>query len=304
MTVWLGPRCWREVRCDSPSLPRTAASHSSCYHRCPCPTYPSHALCFQSLLGPEDCQGSLLIPDLNIQPYEATYQLLTAPDVPLHPLTIDQINSSRLVHTSVDKITPPAQPTSTPASETPDKNGSSSDVVEGTGDTQTEITGATGTNTPAEKEDDHQDEDGEGDGEGEGGEPDSNEKSIANTRPPQPADGIPKVDELVNMFKAALPGGRGLTSAYGSALPSLDLASGLNPSLASSSAVAAGAEPGNVDGGSRPSEVRVQTFGSRGGLEPLDGSGEGGDEPGYTCYTPLFKLTLGESDFLPVAPKY
>lgn len=88
--------------------------------------------------------------------------------------------------------------------------------------------------------------------------PDSNEKSTANTRPPEEADGILPITELTKMLSETVPGGA--KSAYG-----------LSPWVTNGS----------------------ETFGSRGGfghLKPRDGK----DEPAYTCFTPLFNLTLGE----------
>lgn len=104
------------------------------------------------------------------------------------------------------------------------------------------------------------DKDDEGEGEGEL--PDHDERSIAKTRPPTQSDGIIELEELVRMMREEIPGGA--ISALGSSSPQ---------SL----------ETGD----------RTETFGDRGGLDGIGGIGR--DEPAYTCYTPLFKLTLGES---------
>ena len=92
--------------------------------------------------------------------------------------------------------------------------------------------------------------------------PDSHERSVANTRDPVPSDGILTADELVEVVRSVLP--EGFRSAYGS-----------------SDWVGGGGE----------------TFEKRGGFERLAGKEmaglQGGMEPGYTCFTPLFKLTLG-----------
>lgn len=128
----------------------------------------------------------------------------------------------------------------------------------------------TGTNTPTEDsgvKDENHDDDEEGEGEGEGELPDHDERSIANTRPPKTADGIIEVDEMVRLMREVLPGGA--RSALGS-IPQ-------RPATSSAEAEVAEAE----------------TFGTRGGLDGLSES-HGRDEPAYTCFTPLFKLTLGK----------
>jgi hypothetical protein len=175
-----------------------------------------------------------LLPDLNTTPAEATYQLLTAPTRPLHPSMISEIEESRFVHTSVDNIPGPAR------NDPPSTSGTGS---------STPAEGGTGSNTPAEKDDEEEP-------------PDSHERSVANTRDPQPFDGILNADELAGLARKLLP--EGVKSAFGSS----DWA-------------------GN-DG---------ETFAKRGGFERVGGVGEleGGGEPGYTCFTPLFKLTLGQS---------
>ncbi|WVW82629.1 hypothetical protein I302_104640 [Kwoniella bestiolae CBS 10118] len=121
-------------------------------------------------------------------------------------------------------------------------------------------TSATGSNTPVVKD--------EEDGQGEGELPDNNEKSIANTRTPGADDGILAVEDLVKAMRDVLPNG-GAGSAYGS--------------------VEWGSATGNDE-----------AFAKRGGFEHVD-SGEvaGTGEPAYTCFTPLFRLTL---DYLLLLP--
>lgn len=116
----------------------------------------------------------------------------------------------------------------------------------------------------SEAKEDHEDEDDDGEGEGEGELPDHDERSIANTRPPKTVDGIIELDELVRLMCEVMPGGA--RSALGSMS---------SPAPASS-------------------EETEETFGTRGGLDGLN-EAEGRDEPAYTCFTPLFKLTLGKS---------
>ncbi|WVQ82539.1 hypothetical protein IAT38_004668 [Cryptococcus sp. DSM 104549] len=95
--------------------------------------------------------------------------------------------------------------------------------------------------------------------------PDSNEKSLKGTRPPTAADGLPTVPELVQLYQEVMPRG-GARSAYGSA---------------------AWAE-------GRTGE----SFDARGGFaEGMEVEGRG--EPAYTCFTPLFRLTL---DYLLLLP--
>lgn len=174
----------------------------------------------------------VLTGDLNTQPRELPYQLLVSRG-PYDPAIVRAFEDSRLVHTSVAKVGLSAD-----ESETPTPSG-------------------TGTATPAEgaqpTEADKDDED-EGDGEGEGELPDNNEKSIANTRAPTPADGIISLDEINTLAAELLP--RPARSAYAST---------------------------QWDG---------ETYAARGGLDGL--RGKGGHEPAYTCFTPLFRLTLGE----------
>ncbi|WWC58882.1 uncharacterized protein I303_101427 [Kwoniella dejecticola CBS 10117] len=126
---------------------------------------------------------------------------------------------------------------------------------------------ATGSNTPAAREDDEGEGEGEGGGEGEGELPDNNERSIANTRPPRDDDGILSVEELVSAMRDISPQ-KGAKSAYGNT----DWSDG-------------------------------QTFGNRGGFEHIQGQGEvvGRGEPAYTCFTPLFRLTLDYLLLLPPA---
>ncbi|WWC66121.1 uncharacterized protein I206_100021 [Kwoniella pini CBS 10737] len=169
--------------------------------------------------------------DLNTQPSEATYQLLVSPHTPLPDTMIEEITSSRMVHDSVIKVSPSSY---------------LSDVSSTT---------ATGSNTPNTKEDE----------EAEGELPDSNEKSIANTRSPRDTDGILSVEELVNAMRTILPT-EGATSAYG------------NSSWA-------GADKENFD--------------KRGGFNQVQGDVVGKGEPAYTCFTPLFRLTL---DYLLLLP--
>ncbi|KLT45013.1 Endonuclease/exonuclease/phosphatase [Cutaneotrichosporon oleaginosum] len=82
--------------------------------------------------------------------------------------------------------------------------------------------------------------------------PDTDERSIAGTRAPTAADGIATLDELLEMARDVLPAPA--RSAYGA------------------------------------SQWAGETYAARGGFNHA--SGAGGNEPAYTCYTPLFKLTL------------
>lgn len=101
-----------------------------------------------------------------------------------------------------------------------------------------------GTATPVAKEKDDEDE-----------LPDTDERSIAGTRPPTDADGIRTLDDLLLMAQEVLP--EPARSAYGT------------------------------------TKWGTETYAARGGFK--DGAtGAGGNEPAYSCFTPLFKLTLGE----------
>ncbi|BEI93890.1 uncharacterized protein CcaverHIS019_0603490 [Cutaneotrichosporon cavernicola] len=90
--------------------------------------------------------------------------------------------------------------------------------------------------------------------------PDTDERSIAGTRRPIPGDGIATLDELLAMAAEVLP--TPARSAYG------------------------------------VTEWGSETYAARGGFK--NSTGAGGNEPAYTCFTPLFKLTL---DYLFVLPR-
>lgn len=115
----------------------------------------------------------------------------------------------------------------------------------------------TGANTPSAYAADNQPVEKDDEGEGEGELPDSNEKSTAKTRPAEPSDGILELEDLRRMLVDLV--GSGLKSAYDIAV-----------------------WKGEGD----------DTFTSRVGW-PEGAQEKGGGEPGYTCYTALFKLTLG-----------
>jgi len=119
---------------------------------------------------------------------------------------------------------------------------------------------------PGVEEQHHEEADNEKDDEGEL--PDSDERSIAKTRSPAEGDGILELGELVKMMQEILPTGARSTL---STTTSADYAP--------------------ADDSAGPSTSGTETFGSRGGLEGMTGVGQ--DEPAYTCFTPLFKLTLG-----------
>ena len=186
----------------------------------------------------------IALADLNTEPREATYQLLINPIRPLGPHLKDELESSRLLHQSVDKAHASVT-TTLPASESTEPAAIHGAVASTVG-------------TP----DDHNDENDDDDEEGQQG-PDTDERSIAGTRPPTASDGLLSVSELIQAFQSASPSR--LISAY-------DIAS--------------------------PTDEPVQTFATRGGFrEHADvmQEGNGRNEPAYTCYTPLFRLTLGQS---------
>ena len=159
--------------------------------------------------------------DLNTQPNEATYHLLTSLQTSLRPEHLEEISSSRLIHTSLQNISIPTHPASTTTSDS-----------------------ASGTATPAEHtvDDDDDDDDSE-----------KEEHSRANTREAVPEDGLLSPEELHELAKSIVPP---LHSAYAA------------------------------------TKHEFATYGSR---SPSVGAGDG--EPAYTCYTPLYKLTLGGARF-------
>lgn len=144
-------------------------------------------------------------------------------------------HSSRIVHTSVDKIAP---------------------------ETDADQAGA-------QDEDEAEDEEAD---QGENAEeelPDNHERSIKNTRRGTPADGLLTCDELTQLAQKLL-NGQPVVSAY-----------------------AAGAWETRMD----PS--KVETFGGRRDTA-VDGNEEkpGDKEPAWTCFTPLWRLTLGKVNSL------
>jgi RNA exonuclease NGL2 len=146
--------------------------------------------------------------------------MLVQPDAPLHPHLVDSFNASRLVHNNVVNV----------------------------GTAEEATASLSGTSTPAPVvDDDKEDKEDEL--------PDTDERSIANTRDPVPGDGIRTLDEMLALGRELLPSGA--RSAYGHS------------------------------GG-----VADETFASRGGF-PEGVMGAGGNEPAYTCFTPKFHLTLG-----------
>ncbi|ODO05986.1 hypothetical protein I350_05047 [Cryptococcus amylolentus CBS 6273] len=182
--------------------------------------------------------------DLNTQPSESTYSLLTSPHSPLPASYAAQVESSRIVHDSLKKMSFTAPRTS------PVTTHADASIPPGTP--------ASGTSTPTPvptKTDEEKDEDRE----------DKKDDSTANSRAPLVSDGIPTTEEMVGLFREVFLGG-GCESAYGST----------------------GWRVGRD----------VPGFGGRGGFGELK-EGGGGDEPGYTCFTPLFKLTL---DYLLLLP--
>lgn len=122
-------------------------------------------------------------------------------------------------------------------------------------------TAGTGATTPAITNRTEADKDAENE--------DLDDKSTANTRSPRLSDGLPTALELVELFKAEFPlingdgyQHEGAKSAYGSTQWK---------------------QGKGIDG-----------FNDRKGFE--DGEKvNGGNEPGWTCFTPLFRLTLGKS---------
>lgn len=114
---------------------------------------------------------------------------------------------------------------------------------------------ATGANTPTAQSTDVRPENDD-DGEGGG----SVAETKAKARPIEPQDGILSVEELQSVMQGLI-GAEGLQSAY------------------------------DVIKWQRNGD---DTFASRDGWSEGSRGKKGDGEPGYTCYTALFKLTLGE----------
>ena len=233
--------------------------------------------------------------DMNTTPAEATYQLLTAPHRPLHPVMTRETDESRFVHFTVDNVRSPLAVNSDATTQN-STNIPSADGADGSSlklseplvaDDHAKVAG-TGTNASSEnianltnesdtagprdtgaptaprlgKDKDKKEDEDEDEDEKEEEEPNSHKRGIANTRNADASDGILGVAELVGNAQETL------TSAYGSN----DWAGG--------------------DG---------ETFEKRGGFERLGEDVDGlvgGREPGYTCFSPLFQLTLGIFRFL------
>jgi len=162
--------------------------------------------------------------DLNTEPDESTYQMLVNPKGTLHQHLVDSFNVSRLVHTNVANVGKAPSPSEPPS----------------------ESASGTATPVPAPADDDKDEEEL----------PDTDERSIANTRAPNPEDGIRTLDEMMEIGRGLMLDGA--RSAYGN----------------------------NTWGAE-------ETFATRGGF-PEGVTGAGGGEPAYTCFTPKFHLTLGE----------
>ncbi|ORX37437.1 Endonuclease/exonuclease/phosphatase [Kockovaella imperatae] len=190
---------------------------------------------------------TILAGDLNMTPCEATYQLITSPSQALPQELVDEFETSRLVHTSVDKALSQLGPASADQIPANDDNPS--------------------TSPPAVDHDNNDEKDDDGDDD-EQEPPDTDERSVAGTRHPGPNDGILSFESLVPHLREVLP--EGLSSAYDT---------------------------------SRWVSGNEETFERRGGFkrhfENTPASLKGQNEPGYTCYTPLFKLTL---DYLLLFP--
>lgn len=206
--------------------------------------------------------------DFNTSPSEPAYQLLVDPQQELTPSAIQAIDDSRLVHDSVDRIgrlhvrqdiTPSnAASQSGTGANTPAIDASDNSKPNANPNITPPATQSTLPTIPLPA--------GPSGGDDEGGLPDNHEKSLANTRPPSDDDGMMTVDELQSALRGLL--GDGVRSAYGSVA------------------------------WTRPTD---ETFKSRKGFEKEDGidwgrdMSTGGNEPGWTCFTGLFQLTLGMS---------
>lgn len=270
-------------------------------------------------------RSQLTWPDFNTSPCEVPYQLLVSPHIALPDSAATAVEDSRLVHDSVDKVGPLAArfvaPRSNEHAGAADANGtaSSDPAAAQTADnahssapaSTAPSTNGTGANTPtaapsapdaatgksAEKEEE---------GEGEGELPDSNEKSIANTRPPSESgsDGIWSMAKLQAELQRLL--GEGCASAYTTAVDDAAVpAATLRPRTAAAAdeTVTSSGVDASSSQESAQKSAQVwdgpQTFEERGGFDKPDGIQwdldglKGKGEPGYTCYTGLFQLTLG-----------
>jgi RNA exonuclease NGL2 len=211
--------------------------------------------------------------DFNSSPCEAPYQLLVNPAAPLPDPTRQRLEASRRLHNSVDKI---AHAASLPAAKPEvwsDDPGASQEQDDTPGTTKRGSDKKTSYKTPAiiphpanakpvasatapaqsTKPQVEKDDEGEAEGAAENGE------DLPKTNQPGDADGILTVDELQRTLRDLL-GEQGLNSAYD-----------------------VGAWQGKED----------DTFASRGGWPQGAKTVKGGNEPGYTCFTGLFQLTLG-----------
>jgi RNA exonuclease NGL2 len=151
--------------------------------------------------------------------------MLVDPTASLHQHLVDSFNASRLVHDNVVKV-----------GQAPRESEPPSASASGT---------ATPVPTAAPAVEDKDDEEL----------PDTDERSIANTRAATAADGIRALDDLMAIGRDLMLGGA--RSAYGN------------------------------------NKWGTETFADRAGFPP-GVTGAGGGEPAYTCFTPKFHLTLGK----------
>ena len=177
--------------------------------------------------------------DFNTTPCESTYQILVNSFVTLPKEMISEFEESRLVHSSVDALYPPAVPENghvTNDDNADPKNGHRDDAEKPKNDS-----------TQNERD----------------------EKLVAGSRLPREEDGILSLSEMIATLREpsyTVP--RKRRSAYEEGLWTLNSS---------------------------------ECFGERGGFQTKFEPGAtphtlmGRREPGYTCYTALFKLTLGES---------
>lgn len=215
--------------------------------------------------------------DLNIQPCEATYQILVNPYTNLSESIRRELEEGRVVHSSVEKVVVPsdtslAEISSTnrgsavahSASETRDTGPNK--TIDDSGACSTGSTSTSKVADPTDSSDHEENVDDENDNERE--ESSTDPTSIPNTRCPEKSDGILTPAQLLTLAQKLMPiRGQACRSAYGSTHWTDDVQ--------------------DTFAGRSDDERNLRSQEMEVGLE-------GGGEGRYTCFSPLFRLTLGK----------
>lgn len=194
---------------------------------------------------PADTWPVFIAGDFNTQPSEATYQLLTHPELPLSKEQVDAIDFGRAVHASLEKVEMYIDQQQMPTPVAPTTVISTDTHEEGENEKKVQ-----------EMEDEEEEEEEEA--EEKAGQEEEDPTMPKNSRKAIDSDGLLTADQLQEIARK-LFGQVGAQSGYGSS------GWATNPSL------------------------KDLAYGGRGGE-----SSTGSQEPNWSSFTPLWRLTLGE----------